>query len=243
MHSVWMGLAALAICGISWSASAAAPAAGEYSTQPGWGSLVISAGEQGRQHFELFSVGGNGHMCELSGIVQGTKAATGDELADVCQMTFDFDGSSVSVRAITEEACRSYCGMRAGFVGDYSLLPRVCSFSSRERRSAEFLSDYKATRYAAALAKLDALGRECGGFFNWLEQDQFANDRAITLLHLGRPGECLAALANTRAAESHDEDSLDESVHLPPTDRDMYLPIARATWFNRDRCKAAMKPD
>ena len=241
MHSAnWIVGAALAISGICLPASAG-PATGEYATQPGWGSLVISADEQGRQRFELFSVGGNGHICELSGIVQGTNAATGDEFADVCRITFDFDGASVSVRAVTEGACRSYCGMRAGFEGDYSLLPPACRPSARERRNAMFLSDYKAKRYAAALAKLDGLERECGGFFSWLEQDQFANDRAITLLHLGRPGECLAALGNTRAAESHDEDSLDESVSLPPTDRDMYLPIARATWFNRDRCNAAMK--
>ena len=241
MHSAnWIVAAALAISGISLPASAG-PAAGEYATQPGWGGLVISADEQGRQRFELFSVGANGHTCQLSGIVQGTDAVTGDESADVCRMTFDSDGARVSVRAVTEETCRSYCGMRGSFEGDYSLLPPACRPSARERRNATFLSDYKAKRYTAALAKLDGLERECGGFFSWLEQDQFANDRAITLLHLGRPGQCLTALGKTLAAKSHDEDSLDESVALPPIDRDMYLPIARATWFNRDRCKAAMK--
>lgn len=238
--ATWIVGTALAISGISVPASAG-PANGEYATQPGWGSLVISADEQGRQRFELFSVGGNGHICELSGIVQGTSAATNDEFADICRMTFDIDGARISVHAVTAEACRSYCGMRSGFEGDYSLLPSACTPSARERRNAMFLSDYKAKRYATALAKLDGLGRECGGFFSWLEKDQFANDRAITLLHLGRPGECLTALGNTLAAESDDEDSLDETVSLPPTDRDMYLPIARATWFNRDRCKAALK--
>ena len=222
-------------------ASAADPIAGEYATRPGWGSLVITGDEQAGRSFELFAMGSNGHMCELSGSLQGSSAVARSEFADTCRMNFYFDGARVAVQAITGEACRSYCGMRAGFEGDYSILAPACAPAARERRKNEFLSDYKAGRHAPALAKLDSLESECGGFFDWLEADRFANDRAITLLHLGQPAECLAALAGTRAADSHDEESLDESVSLPPSDRDMYLPIARATWFNRERCKAAVE--
>ena len=243
MHGAnWIVVAALTIPGISLPANAAGPAAGEYATQPGWGNLVVSADAQGHRRFELSTVGGNGHMCELGGSLRGTSATTEDEAIDACRMTFDSDGVKVSVQAVTEEACRAYCGMRAGFEGEYTMLPAPCSRSARERRNAAFLSDYKARRYPAALAALVELERECGSFFDWLEQDRFANDKAITLLHLGRAGECVAVLDNTLAAGSHDEDSLDGVVRLPPADRDMYLPIARATWFNRDRCKAAIKP-
>lgn len=56
----WIVGLALTVSGISLPASAD-PAAGEYATQPGWCSLVISADEQGSQRFELFSVGANGH--------------------------------------------------------------------------------------------------------------------------------------------------------------------------------------
>lgn len=234
-------IAILVSAGIPALASAANPMVGEYATKPGWGSLVIAEDKEGRRSFELFAMGSNGHMCELSGSLQGSSAVASSEFADTCRMTFDFDGARVAVQAITEDACRSYCGMRAGFEGDYSILTPACTPAARERRKDEFLSDYKAKRYAPALAKLDSVGSECGGFFDWLEEDRFANDRAITLLHLGRPAECLAVLAGTRAADSHDEESLDESVSLPPADRDMYLPIARATWFNRDRCKAAVE--
>jgi hypothetical protein len=242
MHESYLVAAALLVCaGMPTLASAADPMIGEYATKPGWGSLVIAEDKEGRRSFELFAMGSNGHMCELSGSLQGSSAVASSEFADTCRMTFYSDGTRVAVQAITQEACRSYCGMRAGFEGDYSILTPACTPAARERRKDEFLSDYKARRHAPALAKLDLVGSECGGFFDWLEADRFANDRAITLLHLGRPAECLAALAGTRAADSHDEESLDESVFLPPSDRDMYLPVARATWFNRDRCKAAME--
>ena len=231
----------ISLSGVSLRANAAGPVAGEYATQPGWGSLVISADAQGRPRFELSTVGGNGHMCELGGSLQGTNAST-DDGVDACRMTFDSDGARVSVQAVTEEACRAYCGMRAGFEGEYAVLPAACSRSARERRNTAFLSDYKAKRFPAALARLEGLERECGSFFDWLEADRFANDKAITLFHLGRPGECVAVLDNTLAADSHDEESLDETAQLPPSDRDLYLPIARAAWFNRDRCKAAIKP-
>jgi hypothetical protein len=236
-----MLVAALVFPGMPSLGSAAGPVVGEYATKPGWGHLVIADGKDGRRSFELLAMGANGHMCELDGSLDESAAVTDDEFADACRMTFDFDGARVAVKAVTQEACRSYCGMRAGFEGDYSIVVPSCTPAARERRRDEFLVDYKAKRYAPALAKLDSIGRECGEFFDWLEEDQFANDSAITLLHLGRPAECLAALDGTRAADSRDEESLDESVYLPPGDRDMYLPIARATWFNRDRCRAAME--
>ncbi len=64
------------------------------------------------------------------------------------------------------------------------------------------------------------------------------------LWHLGRPGECVAALDATLAAASDDEASLaavlrEQGMALPPGDWDAYLPIARATWFNRSKCETA----
>ena len=35
--------------------------------------------------------------------------------------------------------------------------------------------------HPAALARLEGLERECGSFFDWLEADRFANDKAIVL--------------------------------------------------------------
>lgn len=63
------------------------------------------------------------------------------------------------------------------------------------------------------------------------------------LWHLRRPGECVAALDATLAAAS-DEASLavvlqERGMALPPGDWDAYLPIARATWFNRSKCETA----
>lgn len=91
---------------------------------------------------------------------------------------------------------------------------------------------------------MQAFAGECGEFLNWLDRDRFANDRALTLLRLNRPQECLAALDQTMAGRSRDEASFQaemdkDSTMLPPSDWDAYLPIAKSTWFNRKLCEAA----
>ncbi len=91
---------------------------------------------------------------------------------------------------------------------------------------------------------MQSFAGECGEFLNWLDRDRFANDRALTLLRLNRPQECLAALDQTMAGRSRDEASFQaemdkDSTMLPPSDWDAYLPIAKSTWFNRRLCEAA----
>ncbi|MEZ0470732.1 hypothetical protein [Luteimonas salinilitoris] len=224
------------------SAHAAGPGPGEYGTRRGWGSLVIRDAPDGRRRFEMSTVGANGHMCDLEGAVDGSSAVTADELGEACRMTFTVDGPGIAVKAETE-ACRRYCGMRAGFEGEYVRLPAGCTPAARERAQADFLSQYRSGRYAAALGRLNVLGAECGDFFDWLQRDRFANDRAVTLWHLGRLDECIAVLDSTLAAGSYDEASLvaalrEQGMALPPGDWDAYLPIARAAWFNRSKCGA-----
>ncbi len=222
---------------------AAEPAPGDYATRPGWGSLSIRDGD-GKRTFELSAIGANGHVCNLSGTLQGSAATLEDVGSGRCELRFAVHGDVLEVSG--SDGCRGYCGARAGFEGEYARLPAGCSAPERTRRGDRFLADYRGRRYAAALATLDATRGECGAFFDWLDRDQHANDRAITLLHLGRPAECLAALDTTLAGASRDEESLQQALeaqggHLPPTGWDAYLPIARATWFNRRQCEAALR--
>ena len=219
------------------------PAPGEYATKEGWGSLRIS-GQGSTRRFELSSVGANGHSCTLSGTLQGEAAVVSDGGGEPCRVAFKPSGGGFDLQALTKDSCRDYCGARADFEGEYVRLPAGCPAAARKQRQATFLADYRGKRYADALTTLDALGKECGDFFDWLERDRFANDRAIALLRLGRRKECLAALDTTIAAGSHDEESLLDALDkrgtmLPPSDWDSYLPIAKSTWFNRKLCEAA----
>jgi len=234
---------ALLVCGAAFAAAAAAPAPGEYGTKDGWGSLKISGQGDVRQ-FTIDAMGANGHSCGLSGTLRGEIAEVTEGSDTPCRVSFKRTPGGFEVKALTEESCRDYCGARAGFEGEYLALPAGCTAAASTRRRAAYLADYRGKRYAPALAGMDAFDKECGTFFDWLERDRFANDRAITLLRLGRPKECLAVLDTTIAAGSRDEDSLQEELDkngsmLPPSDWDNYLPIAKSTWFNRKLCEAA----
>lgn len=227
---------------VTCSAAAAGPTPGEYATKNGWGSMRITD-KGGARHLDLSSVGANGHSCTLSGTLRGDKAEVNDAGDVPCELAFKPVPGGFNVAALTRESCRDYCGMRASFEGDYLRLPAGCTAAASSRRREAYLQDYRGKRYAQALAGMQAFEGECGGFLNWLDRDRFANDRALTLLRLGRARECLAALDGTMAGRSHDEASfraeLDKrSTMLPPSDWDSYLPIAKSTWFNRKLCEA-----
>ncbi|MCC8625052.1 hypothetical protein [Xanthomonas vesicatoria] len=230
---------------VAFGAVAAGPAPCEYSTKQGWGSLQVSATD-GARHFEILAVGTNGHTCSLEGTLQGDKAEVSDASDAPCKLSFKPVAGGFSIAALTQDSCRDYCGMRAGFEGDYLQLPAGCTSAASSRRREAYLRDYRGKRYAEALAGMQAFAGECGEFLTWLDRDRFANDRALTLLRLNRPQECLAALDETMAGRSRDEASfkaeLDQnSTMLPPSDWDAYLPIAKSTWFNRKLCEAAKR--
>ncbi|MDH4909873.1 hypothetical protein [Xanthomonas euvesicatoria] len=229
----------------AFGAMAAGPTPGEYGTKQGWGSLQVSE-KGGARHFEILAVGANGHTCSLEGTLQGDKAEVRDASDTPCKLAFKPVAGGFSIAALTQDSCRDYCGMRASFEGDYLKLPAGCTSAASSRRREAYLRDYRGKRYAEALAGMQAFAGECGEFFNWLDRDRFANDRALTLLRLNRPQECLAALDQTMAGRSRDEASFQaemdkDSTMLPPSDWDAYLPIARSTWFNRKLCEAAKR--
>ncbi|WP_375574801.1 hypothetical protein [Paracidovorax oryzae] len=236
------GWSAMLVWLVAFGGAAAGPTPGEYATKKGWGSMRVTD-QGGVRQFDLLSVGANGHTCTLSGTLQGDKAEVKDAGDIPCKLAFTPVQGGFNVAALTRESCRGYCGMRASFDGDYLTLPSGCTAAASNRRREAYLKDYRGKRYAEALAGMQAFEGECGGFFNWLDRDRFANDRAITLLRLGRPKECLAALDGTMARRSRDEDSLQaeldkQGTMLPPSDWNSYLPIAKSTWFNRKLCEA-----
>ncbi|WP_115585011.1 hypothetical protein [Xanthomonas arboricola] len=229
----------------AFGAVASGPAPGQYSTKQGWGSLQVSD-KGGARQFEILTMGANGHSCTLSGTLHGDKAEVSDVVDAPCKLSFEPVAGGFTIAALTQDSCRDYCGMRAHFEGDYLQLPAGCTSAASSRRREAYLRDYRGKRYAEALAGMQAFAGECGEFLTWLDRDRFANDRALTLLRLNRPQECLATLDQTMAGRSRDEASfqaeLDQnSTMLPPSDWDASLPIAKSTWFNRKLCEAAKR--
>ena len=92
-----------------------------------------------------------------------------------------------------------------------------------------------AGRYAVAVNALNSFLAQCKDHMNWIEIDQVRNDLALAQYRSGRPASCLATLKATLASGFEGEEDLKtgNSVHLPPCDFDNYIPVAKATWFNR----------
>ena len=81
-------------------------------------------------------------------------------------------------------------------------------------------------------------------------RDLLANDKALALFSLGMPKKCLETLDETFASNAYDDEdefSYDKFKELlaekrgmgifPPSDWDVYAPIARSIWENRRKCK------
>src|SRR5262245_56346229 len=110
-----------AICSLSsLDAQSARPLQpGEYITDEGWDTLRITRDRNGKLLFKLAAAGVNGHSCDLDGEIQHGRAtlATTDD-AHGCGVEFTSTNEGIDVRG-DREACRSFCGARAGFEAVY----------------------------------------------------------------------------------------------------------------------------
>jgi len=214
------------------AAAAAEPRPGRYFAQGGTGDLLISKSQAGLR-FSIDAVGANGHTCSLEGSLEGTEGRTEATDDGVCRVAIAPMEDGYDVEALTQAACRNWCGMRGQFEYSYRPMPAQCAEPRYKARQAEFLSHYKAKRYEAALATATKLRDECSHLRWFPDVDALANDIAITLYHLGRPQECLEAISKTVAYDYRSP----EDAELPPVEYESYLPVAKATITNRGLCQ------
>jgi hypothetical protein len=203
--------------------------------------MTIKSLEDGKMSFSIESVGGNGHICSVTGSIDGTTGTAEDEGTanpETCKIAFVVGRSFIQVKSSSGD-CRYYCGARAGFDGTYWIPPAACQSEQRGKRHEVFTARYREKQYAQAYAMLKAQFDQCVRFFNWIEIDGNRNDLAVTAFHLGRSGECRQILNKTIAAKYRSKEELRE--FMPPTDFDNYLPVAEATWHNKKLCSGASK--
>lgn len=222
---------------------------GHYVRDHDSGTLTIRKDEQNRRIFEIESVGANCHSCTVSGSIRGTvghaDSWAADESESKCNISFSGDRSALVVRPITQEECRAYCGMRAGFDGSYRVPPTTCTNAGRQMVRDKFLRLYRSRRFSQATEILHGLIAQCENFMNWIEMDDVRNDLALAQYHNGEFEQCLATLNSTLAAGVNDEEELkagSRGFYLPPCDFDNYIDVAKSTWYNKALCtKAALK--
>src|SRR5437660_1130437 len=147
-------------------------ATGEYGTDDGMGTLVISSGSSGKQAFRLTAQGVNGHRCGFSGTIENgigrVDLGTPDEPL-ICAVSFERAGNALSVGLSVDETkweqCRRrMCGARAGFEGSYFLLPAPCTASARGETRAHFLHAFRAGDYQQAAEVFERLQTQCARF-------------------------------------------------------------------------------
>ncbi|MCX9156274.1 hypothetical protein OPU71_09095 [Niveibacterium sp. 24ML] len=225
---------------VGTAAMAETIAPGDYIRPGDTGSLKIER-RSGQSWFSLTTSGTNGHGCDVSGRMVGDIAEYVGELSNEqehpcrLRLTPSGDGTQIDVQTVTEDACRTFCGARAGLDGDFRRPPKTCTRLAQRETRNRFSALYRSKHYREASAELATMLEVCGEYIDWVETDRVRNDLALAYLHGGSPEHCLRTLAKTAAASDESEAALQE--RLPPYDYETYLPVARATWYNLRLCE------
>jgi hypothetical protein len=221
----WLG--GLALC-VAAGGALAQPAAGEYVSGGGWGTLRIEPGGK----FAIDSLGANGHSCGLEGTLAGRVGRTQEEPVCRIELTPRGDHWSLGIAERDFEACRNYCGARASFDGEYWRQLPACSGKGLDGVKAAFIRQYQGKQFDAAAATLESLFSQCGQrIFQPVEQN-LRNDLALAYHHAGKDAECrrvLQPIADWYVPEP-------TVVTFAPADEDWGLPLVKKTRFNWKLC-------
>jgi hypothetical protein len=234
---------AFALAAAGASAAPQTPQPGMYVREHASGTLAIKRNEQNALTFEISSIGGNCHTCEVSGVIRGSVGNTTDAGEEKCEISFSAKGAAVAVNPLTQEACREYCGARAVFDGTYIIPHASCTNAGMQARRDQFMRLYRAHKYPDAIRTLQSLMSECEKFMDWIELDKARNDLAISQYHNGESAQCLQTLNATLAGHVKGEEELKSGAngtYLPPCDFDNYIDVAKSTWYNRSLCSKGM---
>ena len=132
------------------------------------------------------------------------------------------------------DACRSYCGARAGFDGQYRKPPTACTDRARAGRIKEGRSAYAKKNYDVAATAFTSLIDQCSTYMSWMDVDRMRSDLALTQFHLGDKAKCLQTLAPTVAMQNQDDV---ETFGLPPANAIDYQSTGKAILHNAKLCR------
>ena len=208
----------------------ATPEAGTYIREAGSGQLVVRADGS----FQLLSVGGNAHTCELSGRMQAGVARM---VEAGCEVHFSPAAGQVTVSASDEQACRYYCGARAWFGGDYRRPPAQCRYQAMRHARVHFKRLYDAGDYREALSTLAPVLEHCGAFLSAVNEGWMRNDLALAQLRAGDIQACRQTLAPLAESAAQTDEALNAAN--APLDAEALLPMLRATRTNLKLCSSS----
>ncbi|MDR0736546.1 MAG: hypothetical protein LBF51_06920 [Zoogloeaceae bacterium] len=242
-----LGISFLFSCVVS--AQAPELPAGEYGgggSHPwdGWSKLAIAPAKDGKQAFELESVGVNGHVCSLSGEIEAGNAVLSEEGEAPCVLLFSATKDGMEVVPVDSDpdappayqSCRRYCGTRAWFGGVYSKVPQGCDQASIKQTQTAFEEYRKKQQFTQAEEVLKPLFQACADRMDYHMARTTVNNIARMQTVQKRWKDCLATLEPyTKEA---DEEIAEE---LYPVEREIYLEAAKETHAIQRRCRFGEK--
>ena len=227
-------LAALAVSSLSLAAPSAAPPAGEYLTEQGWGVLTLKPAGTSGQPFSLSTVGSNAHVCQIEGVIRQGHAQVPTEGSDErCEMDFVRQGHDIALSSTP--GCRYFCGMRAGLDGLYLRPAPGCDTASVRQQRKLFKQRYDQKNYAGAVNTLAPVLARCQKTLDWLGAHWLRNDLALAQLRLGDAAACRATLQPLAADAARRDDAIRDSY--PPAEAEGYLGVLRAARTNLKLCR------
>jgi hypothetical protein len=229
-------LVALVCCAV-WTVQAQSIKAGRYIRSGGTAVMDIGASSIKRAlDFDIEVIGGNAHLCGLSGQIVAGKTKTDRG----CVIDFGYREGVVTVtpRNETLAQCQEHCGMRAWFAGDYEQEPELCGQLKTVKK--QFAKDYVAQNYAKAQTALFDFVKTCDRFVRWNDMVPLRNDLAITEFHLGNKATCLSALEPVSSIFI--DLPLDDVMGGEPAFRDEGLKLAKTSRFNWKKCGGSVAP-
>jgi hypothetical protein len=212
------------------------PKVGQYITEQGWGVLDVLQGKDGKRMFRLESVGANGHSCTLDGAIENGIATLKDDPDRVCKVSFAPIASGVAVADASDGMCRSFCGARAGFEGDYRVPPAGCNTGAVRASREKFKKAYDKKQYAEAESHLAPILSRCTITLNLWDDADIRNDLAITYFHLKNKSACLVALTPLAKLAADDDATIMDAFSFAPSDAEGRVSIAKATRTNLKKC-------
>jgi hypothetical protein len=226
-------LTCLLLYSLAFGASAQPIPSGLYMLRNGGGQLEIKVGSK----FQLNTVGANAHVCDVEGVLANGISKTDQG----CLIDFSLKNGRLTVapRQSTVEQCRSHCGARANFAGDYMIPPALCSQARRTER--EFAKSYANKDYGTAKKTIAQYLLSCSEWMQWTDLAGKQNDLAITEFHLNNPQGCLAALEPLRVR--YIDITLDaDAFGGEPAYQELAISIAKKSQFNWKKCGGKINP-
>jgi hypothetical protein len=217
-------------------------ATGTYVTQGGWGDLTISRGNSG-QHFTIDVVGTNYHMCNLEGSLVGTIGTVDtSDGGDACTIELTPTPQGITITAQDGDGvasgCRSYCGARAYFEGEYFATLPICTPSLLNSHISMLAVLPRAEELAYAQAEIMPALEKCTATLRPSTEQDLRGALALAYYHAGEPEKCRATLAVYQEWLAKSDAEIREEKSYAPSEADEALAQSKQLRNISELCKA-----